>query len=37
VRANGIVPVVNPVEVRPYFGNTDVRGACMRQGIAIEV
>ena len=32
----GVVPVLNQVEVHPFFGNEDVRAACARHGIAVE-
>jgi 2,5-diketo-D-gluconate reductase A len=32
----GVVPVVNQVEVHPYFANTEVRDACARHGIAVQ-
>jgi 2,5-diketo-D-gluconate reductase A len=32
----GVVPVVNQIEIHPYFANTAARMACTRHGIAIE-
>ena len=32
----GVVPVLNQVEVHPFFGNEDVRAACAQHGIAVE-
>jgi 2,5-diketo-D-gluconate reductase A len=36
VAETGIVPVVNQVELHPYFANRAVREACARHGIAVE-
>ena len=36
VRETGLVPVVNQIEVHPYFRNDSVRDATRRNGIAIE-
>jgi 2,5-diketo-D-gluconate reductase A len=36
IDATGVVPVVNQVELHPYFGNLDVVEACARHGIALE-
>ncbi len=36
VSETGVVPVLNQVEVHPFFGNEDVRAACARHGIAVE-
>ncbi len=36
VSATGVVPVVNQVEVHPYFRNEDVRSANARHGVATE-
>jgi 2,5-diketo-D-gluconate reductase A len=36
VAETGVVPVVNQVEVHPYFGNAEVRAADARHGIATE-
>jgi 2,5-diketo-D-gluconate reductase A len=36
VSETGVVPVLNQVEVHPFFGNEDVRAACARHGVAVE-
>jgi 2,5-diketo-D-gluconate reductase A len=36
VSETGVVPVLNQVEVHPFFGNEDVRAACARHDIAVE-
>ena len=36
VAATGVVPVVNQVEVHPYFANEAVRAATARHGAAVE-
>ena len=36
IRETGLVPVVNQIEVHPYFRNDSVRDATRRNGIAIE-
>jgi 2,5-diketo-D-gluconate reductase A len=36
IDATGVVPVVNQVELHPYFGNVEVVAACARHGIAVE-
>jgi 2,5-diketo-D-gluconate reductase A len=36
VSETGVVPVLDQVEVHPFFGNEDVRAACARHGIAVE-
>jgi 2,5-diketo-D-gluconate reductase A len=36
VEETGVVPVVNQVEVHPYFGNGDVRAANARHGVLTE-
>ncbi len=36
VAETGVVPVVNQVEVHPYFGNEAVRAANLRHGVATE-
>jgi 2,5-diketo-D-gluconate reductase A len=36
VEETGVVPVVNQVEVHPFFGNEDVRAANTRHGVATE-
>jgi 2,5-diketo-D-gluconate reductase A len=36
IAETGIVPVVNQVELHPYFANTAVREAAARHGIAVE-
>jgi len=36
VSETGVVPVLNQVEVHPFFGNEDVRAACARRDIAVE-
>ena len=36
VEETGVVPVVNQVEVHPFFGNEDVRAANARHGVATE-
>ena len=36
VNETGVVPVVNQVEVHPFFGNQDVRAASAGHGVAIE-
>jgi 2,5-diketo-D-gluconate reductase A len=36
VSETGVVPVVNQVEVHPFFGNEDVRAACARHDVAVE-
>ncbi len=36
IGATGRAPVVNQVEVHPYFGNEAVRSACASHGIAVE-
>jgi 2,5-diketo-D-gluconate reductase A len=36
IAETGMVPVVNQVELHPYFANTPVREAAARHGIAIE-
>jgi 2,5-diketo-D-gluconate reductase A len=36
VSETGVVPVVNQVEVHPYFANEDVRAANARHGVATE-
>jgi 2,5-diketo-D-gluconate reductase A len=36
VEETGVVPVVNQVEVHPYFRNEDVRAADARHGVATE-
>jgi 2,5-diketo-D-gluconate reductase A len=36
VEETGVVPVVNQVEVHPFFGNADVRAANARHGVVTE-
>jgi 2,5-diketo-D-gluconate reductase A len=36
VSETGVVPVLNQVEVHPFFGNETVREACARHGVAVE-
>ena len=36
ISETGVVPVLNQVEVHPFFGNEDVRAACARHDIAVE-
>jgi 2,5-diketo-D-gluconate reductase A len=36
VSETGVVPVLNQVEVHPFFGNEAVRTACARHGVAVE-
>jgi 2,5-diketo-D-gluconate reductase A len=36
VSETGVVPVLNQVEVHPFFGNEAVRAACARHGVAVE-
>lgn len=36
VEETGVVPVVNQIEVHPYFGNEEARAASHRHGIAVE-
>jgi 2,5-diketo-D-gluconate reductase A len=36
VSETGVVPVLNQVEVHPFFGNEDVRAACARHDVAVE-
>ena len=36
VSETGVVPVLNQVEVHPFFGNEDVRAACAKHDIAVE-
>ena len=36
VSETGVVPVLNQVEVHPFFGNEDVRAACAKHAIAVE-
>lgn len=36
VSETGVVPVLNQVEVHPFFGNEDVRAACAEHDIAVE-
>jgi len=36
VDATGVVPVVNQIEVHPYFANRAARESCARHGIAVE-
>lgn len=32
----GVTPVINQIEVHPYFGNEAAREACHRHGVAVE-
>jgi 2,5-diketo-D-gluconate reductase A len=36
ISETGVVPVLNQVEVHPFFGNEDVRAACARHDVAVE-
>jgi 2,5-diketo-D-gluconate reductase A len=36
ISETGVVPVLNQVEVHPFFGNEEVRAACARHGVAVE-
>jgi 2,5-diketo-D-gluconate reductase A len=36
VSETGVVPVLNQVEVHPFFGNESVRAACARHDVAVE-
>ena len=36
ISETGVVPVLNQVEVHPFFGNEEVRAACARHDIAVE-
>jgi 2,5-diketo-D-gluconate reductase A len=36
VSETGVVPVLNQVEVHPFFGNEAVRAACARHSVAVE-
>ena len=36
VSETGVVPVLNQVEVHPFFGNEAVRAACARHDVAVE-
>jgi 2,5-diketo-D-gluconate reductase A len=36
VEETGVVPVVNQIEVHPYFGNEDARAASHRHGTVVE-
>jgi 2,5-diketo-D-gluconate reductase A len=36
VSETGVVPVLDQVEVHPFFGNEEVRAACARHDIAVE-
>jgi 2,5-diketo-D-gluconate reductase A len=36
VSETGVVPVLNQVEVHPFFGNEEVRASCARHDIAVE-
>jgi 2,5-diketo-D-gluconate reductase A len=36
VSETGVVPVLNQVEVHPFFGNEEVRAACAKHGVAVE-
>ena len=36
ISETGVVPVLNQVEVHPFFGNEEVRAACARHDVAVE-
>jgi 2,5-diketo-D-gluconate reductase A len=36
ISETGVVPVLNQVEVHPFFGNEEVRAACAKHDIAVE-
>jgi 2,5-diketo-D-gluconate reductase A len=36
ISETGVVPVLNQVEVHPFFGNEGVRAACARHDVAVE-
>src|SRR5215210_6458007 len=36
ISETGVVPVLNQVEVHPFFGNEEVRAACAMHDIAVE-
>lgn len=36
IEATGVIPVVNQIEVHPYFANTAARAASARHGIVVE-
>ncbi|WP_243059615.1 aldo/keto reductase [Nocardioides sp. SR21] len=36
VEETGVVPVVNQIEVHPYFGNEEARAASHRHGVVVE-
>jgi len=36
ISETGVVPVLNQVEVHPFFGNEKVRAACARHDVAVE-
>ncbi|MFL6002937.1 MAG: aldo/keto reductase [Nocardioides sp.] len=36
ISETGVVPVLNQVEVHPFFGNEEVRAACARHGVEVE-
>jgi 2,5-diketo-D-gluconate reductase A len=36
ISETGVVPVLNQVEVHPFFGNEEVRAACAKHDVAVE-
>jgi 2,5-diketo-D-gluconate reductase A len=36
ISETGVVPVLNQVEVHPFFGNEDVRAVCAKHDVAVE-
>ena len=36
ISETGVVPVLDQVEVHPFFGNEEVRAACAKHGVAVE-
>jgi 2,5-diketo-D-gluconate reductase A len=36
ISETGVVPVLNQVEVHPFFGNEEVRATCARHDVAVE-